>query len=78
MKKTLIASAVAAAALTSTAAFAEEAAAPGIYGNIQLAHFWNETDLNGVKSGYHGLEDGGSTLGFTHEHMISEGLTGFF
>ena len=79
MKKTLIASAVAAAALTSTAAFAEEAAGPGIYGNIQLAHFWDELEApGGAKSGYHGFEDGGSTLGFTHEHAISEGLTGFF
>ena len=80
MKKTLIASAVAAATLTSTAAFAKESIDPvklGVFGNIQLAHFWNETDLNGAKSGSHEFADGGSTLGFTHEHMISEGLTGF-
>jgi predicted porin len=87
MKKTLIASAVAAAALTSNA-FAMDAATdlaekvnsmPTIYGNIQLAHFWAEVeDAAGNKASAHEFADGGSTIGFTHEHMISEGLTGFF
>jgi predicted porin len=81
MKKTLIASAVAAATLTSATAFAKEAMPQslGVYGNIQLAHFWNEEEApGGAKSGSHEFADGGSTLGFTHEHAISEGLTGFF
>jgi hypothetical protein len=83
MKKTLIASAVAAATLatTSSVAFAEEAAGPNFYGNIQLAHFWNEQTLaNGEtdpSESDHEFADGGTTFGFTHEHMISEGLTGF-
>lgn len=89
MKKTLIASAVAAAALT-TNAFAMDPATdlaerldsmPTIYGNIQLAHFWNEAeDASGntiAADSSHEFADGGSTIGFKHSHEISEGLTGF-
>ncbi|UZE95768.1 porin [Alkalimarinus alittae] len=83
MKKTLIASAVAAAAL-STSAFAEEyadkldarlALMPTVYGNIQLA--WAHTDMDPGNSETTGLVDNGSTIGFKHSHEISPGLTGF-
>lgn len=89
MKKTLIASAVAAAALTTNAFAMDQAtdlserldSMPTVYGNIQLAHFWNEAeDASGntiaADSG-HEFADGGSTIGFKHSHQISEGLTGF-
>lgn len=55
---------------------------PTIYGNIQLAHFWNEAeDATGntiAADSSHEFADGGSTIGFKHKHMISDGLTGFF
>ena len=83
MKKTLIASAVAAAAL-STSAFAMDPASelaakldsmPTVYGNIQLA--WAHTDVDPGNSETTGLVDNGSTIGFKHSHEISPGLTGF-
>lgn len=82
MKKTLIASAIAAATL-STSAFAMDNASdiaemlegmPEVYGNIQLAHV--NTDVNDATT--HELIDNGSTIGFKHDHAISEGVTGFF
>jgi predicted porin len=82
MKKTLIASAITAATL-STSAFAMDAATdlaemlesmPSIYGNIQLVHV--NTDNDGDTA--HELQDNGSTIGFKHDHAISEGVTGFF
>ncbi len=86
MKKTLIASAVAAATL-STTAFAMDPASdlaerldsmPTIYGNIQLAHLSSETDNGTTETSTHEFIDNGSTLGFKHDHMISEDVTGFF
>ena len=82
MKKTLIASAVAAAAL-STSAFAMDPASelaakldsmPTIYGNIQLAAAYGDdkTDSN------YSMFDNGSTIGFKHSHEIAPGVTGFF
>jgi predicted porin len=85
MKKTLIASAIAAATLTSNA-FAMDPATdlaemlegmPTIYGNIQLYHASNTTDTLAGETSSNEFKNGGSTLGFTHEHMISDGLTGF-
>ena len=82
MKKTLIASAVAAAAL-STSAFAMDNAAdlaskldamPTVYGNIQLAYVYDDQDPGGSNSE---LADNGSTIGFKHSHMIAPGWTGF-
>ena len=82
MKKTLIASAVAAATL-STSAFAMDPATdlaemlesmPEIYGNIQLAHV--STDVDGNTA--HEMVDNGSTLGFKHSSAISEGMEAFF
>ena len=82
MKKTLIASAITAATL-STSAFAMDPASdlaemlesmPDIYGNIQLAHL--STDTDGVTS--HEMIDNGSTIGFKHTSAISEGVEAFF
>lgn len=85
MKKTLIASAVAAATLSSTA-FAMDPAAdlaerldsmPTFYGNIQLA-WGNETADNGTtETSTNEFVDNGSTFGIKHDHEISDGLTGF-
>jgi len=83
MKKTLIASAIAAATL-STSAFAMDPATdlaemlesmPDIYGNIQLAHLTDDTD--GAET-THELIDNGSTIGFKHSSAISEGMEAFF
>ncbi len=82
MKKTLIASAVAAAAL-STSAFAMDPASelaskldsmPTVYGNIQLAWYHADVDPGGSESA---LIDNGSTIGFKHSHEISPGITAF-
>jgi predicted porin len=82
MKKTLIASAITAATL-STSAFAMDPATdlaemlesmPEIYGNIQLAHV--NTD-DGDDNTSHELGDNGSTIGFKHSSAISEGVEAF-
>lgn len=85
MKKTLIASAIAAATFSGAAAAqanlsASELAAkmdsmPQIYGNIQYVVYHAD-----VKGGENGLEhaDNGSTLGVKHDHEIAPGITGFF
>jgi len=84
MKKTLIASAVASAML-STTTFAMESASelaammeskPDVYGNIQLV--WVHTDDDQAGSSVSGLADNGSTLGIKHDHELSPGVTGFF
>jgi predicted porin len=52
---------------------------PEIYGNIQLAQTWGETDPDGgEKTSEHNFGDNGSTIGFKHDHAITEDLTGFF
>ncbi|WP_417539335.1 porin [Marinobacter sp.] len=73
MKKTLIASAIAAATISGTA-LAQESNLPTVYGNIQYALTYNNVD-GGNSSIAH--NDNGSTIGFTHEHAINPGLTGF-
>jgi len=82
MKKTLIASAIAAATL-STSALAMDPATdlaemlesmPDIYGNIQLVHL--SEDADGDTS--HEMIDNGSTIGFKHSSAISEGTEAFF
>ncbi|MEP1216513.1 MAG: porin [Marinobacter sp.] len=85
MKKTLIASAIAAAtfsgsALAQTTASASELAArmdsmPTVYGNIQYVLYHDNFD-GGPSSVEHA--DNGSTLGVKHEHEIAPGITGFF
>jgi len=85
MKKTLIASAVAAAAL-STSAFAMDPATdlaemlesmPEFYGNIQLVHMNTEVDAGAGEVTAHEFADNGSTIGIKHSHAISEGVEGF-
>ena len=85
MKKTLIASAVAAATLSSTA-FAMDPASdlaerldsmPEFYGNIQLAWGGETVDDGTTETSTNEFADNGSTLGLKHDHMITDGLTGF-
>ncbi|MCM0610909.1 porin [Marinobacter sediminum] len=73
MKKTLLASAIAAATAFSGAAAAAEM--PTVYGNIQYALIYDD-----VKGGDNGINhrDNGSTLGVSHDHEIAPGITGFF
>ena len=86
MKKTLIASAIAAATFSGAAFAADgdmsasELAAkmdsmPQVYGNIQYVVYHAD-----VKGGANGLEhaDNGSTIGVKHDHEIAPGITGFF
>jgi predicted porin len=52
---------------------------PEIYGNIQLAQTWSETEpKEGDSASAHKFKDNGSTIGFKHDHAITEDLTGFF
>ncbi len=87
MKKTLLASAIAAATAFSGAAAAQsdvsmsasEMAAkmdsmPTVYGNIQYALMYD--DVTGGDSTID-HRDNGSTIGFKHEHEIAPGITGF-
>jgi len=74
MKKTLIASAVAAATF-SGAALAQESNLPTVYGNIQYAV--KHDALDGGPS-FVDHFDNGSTLGVSHSHDIAPGITGFF
>lgn len=71
MKKTLIASVVAAAAISGSVMAAEM---PVVYGNIQWAVGYDDVTTD---SGY-SVFDNGSTIGVKHSHDISPGLTGFF
>ncbi|NWO04330.1 MAG: porin [Alteromonadaceae bacterium] len=74
MKKTILASAIAAASF-SGAAFAQESNLPTVYGNIQYAITHDD-----VKDGSSDVEhrDNGSTIGIKHDHEIMPGLSGFF
>ncbi len=73
MKKTLIASAIAAATFSGTA-LAQESNLPTVYGNIQYALIYDD-----VTDGDHGVDhrDNGTTLGVKHNHEIAPGITGF-
>lgn len=86
MKKTLIASAVAAATfsgaalaqdptLTASELAAKMDSMPTVYGNIQYAIAHDNFD-GGPSSVEH--FDNGSTLGVAHDHAIANGITGFF
>ncbi len=79
MKKTLIASAIAAASVVSANAAAAEAT---VYGNVQLAVSYSdvETTVGGASTKSHGYEhaDNGSTIGLKGSHEIAPGLEGFF
>ncbi|MAO13666.1 porin [Marinobacter sp.] len=74
MKKTILASAIAAATF-SGAALAQESNLPTVYGNIQYAIAHDNFD-GGPSTIEH--FDNGSTLGVTHDHLIAPGVTGFF
>lgn len=74
MKKTLIASAIAAATF-SGAALAQESNMPTVYGNIQLAAY--HTDVENGSNGS-ALVDNGSTIGVSHSHELSPGIKAFF
>lgn len=74
MKKTLIASAIAAATISGTA-LAQESNLPTVYGNIQYALVHDNVE-GGSSSVDH--YDNGSTLGVLHDHEIAPGITGFF
>ncbi|OZG74930.1 hypothetical protein BTA51_00555 [Hahella sp. CCB-MM4] len=77
MKKTLIASAVAAVSMASVAQAAEMANMPEFYGNIQLAYVHNSTEQGSTETTSNDFADNGSTIGWKHSHEISPGLTGF-
>jgi predicted porin len=74
MKKTLIASAIAAATISGTA-LAQESNLPSVYGNIQYALVHSNVEGAGSSIDHY---DNGSTLGVTHDHEIAPGVTGFF
>ncbi|MBW7473012.1 porin [Marinobacter sp. M216] len=85
MKKTLIASAIAAATFSGSALAQMEMSAselaakmdsmPTVYGNIQLAVAHRDVEDAGSEIGHY---DNGSTIGFKHDHEIAPGITGFF
>ena len=74
MKKTILASAIAAATF-SGAALAQESNLPTIYGNIQLAVTHDNVDGGGSEVEHF---DNGSTIGVLHNHQIAPGIEGFF
>lgn len=74
MKKTLIASAIAAISFSGVA-LAQDSNMPTVYGNIQLAIKHTNGDNAGSATE---LADNGSTIGVKHDHMIAPGITGFF
>lgn len=73
MKKTILASAIAAATF-SGAALAQESNLPTVYGNIQYAVTHTNVDGGGSEINHF---DNGTTLGVKHEHEIAPGVTGF-
>jgi|SRR6056297_365863 len=85
MKKTLIASAIAAATFSGSAFAQSEMSAaelaakmdsmPSVYGNIQ--YVLKHTNVDGAGSEIEHA-DNGSTLGVKHDHEIAPGITGFF
>lgn len=74
MKKTLIASAIAAATFSGSV-LAQSANLPTVYGNIQFAVAHDSTD-GGTSEVNH--FDNGTTLGILHDHEVTPGITGFF
>jgi predicted porin len=73
MKKTLLASAIAAATFSGAVA-AQESNMPTFYGNIQYVYNYNDSDQKGSSSEH---ADNGTTVGLTHEHAISSGIEAF-
>jgi len=79
MKKTLLATAIAASMAATGAQAAtvynQDGTKLDLYGNLQFAYA-NTNDADGESTDE--LADNGSTLGVKGEHMISEGLAGYF
>ncbi len=79
MKKTLLATAIAASMAATGAQAAtvynQDGTKLDLYGNIQIAYS-STKDAAGDSEDQ--LADNGSTVGFSGEHMISEGLAGYF
>jgi len=77
MKKTLIASAVAAATLStfSTMALAADAVMPEFYGSLELVH--RSDDYDDAQPNKHEFKDTGSTLGIKHSHELDSGSSVF-
>lgn len=85
MKKTLLASAIAAATFSGSVFAQSEMSAselaakmdsmPSVYGNIQ--YVLTHTNVDGAGSTVEHA-DNGSTLGVKHDHEIAPGITGFF
>lgn len=85
MKKTLIASAIAAATFSGSALAQMEMSAselaakmdsmPQVYGNIQLAVAHRDVEDGESEIGHY---DNGSTIGVKHDHELAPGITGFF
>src|SRR3990167_5030983 len=77
MKKTLIASAVAAATLStfSSMAMAAEAVMPEFYGSLELVH--RSDDYDDAQPNEHEFKDTGSTLGIKHSHELDSGSSVF-
>ncbi|MDX1466493.1 MAG: porin, partial [Halomonas sp.] len=87
MKKTLLATAIAGALAASGAQAAtvynQDGTKLDLYGNLQLAYAATESDVSedGEErqiSTTDGIVDNGSTLGVAGEHVIYDGLTGYF
>src|SRR5690554_6948401 len=74
MKKTLIASAIAAATFSGSV-LAQGSNLPTIYGNIQYAVAYDDIKDGPSETNHY---DNGSTIGIKHAHAITPGLEGFF
>jgi predicted porin len=82
MKKTLIASAIAAVTFSGSALAMETASTlaarmdsmPQVYGNVQYVYTYSDSDVNGSGGA---LDDNGTTIGFKHSHAITPGIEGF-
>jgi predicted porin len=85
MKKTLLASAIAAVSFSGAALAQEDTSAsqlaakmdsmPTVYGNIQYAIAHDNVDGGDSELSHF---DNGSTLGIKHDHEVAQGITGFF
>lgn len=84
MKKTLLATAIAGALAASGAQAAtvynQDGTKLDLYGNIQIAYKAQETfqDDDGSVESEDEIFDNGSTIGFSGEHVINQGLAGYF
>lgn len=82
MKKTLLATAIAGALGASAAAQAatvynQDGTQLDVYGNLQFVYYDLDTG-SGDDDSASALADNGSTIGFTGQHVINSGLTGYF